>query len=203
MAILTTGKREASVMRPSFAGLGAMALHASHVLVEPGEREGGAEMVKALGGFPGVLGVTSEAFDPQLARVGILMAVRALAAHAQESLAEVFNFDFGAGSGGNPRRIMALLAGQLGVLSLESESGKDAVCERLAIQFGERKLPPVVFQVAAGAVDLSLGNIVGAGVVANTFFDAPANFSVTVQTLETVRAEAEVVTSGALGGAFE
>ena len=98
---------------------------------------------------------------------------------------------------------MTLLAAQLGVLSLQSESRESAMFKFLAVQFGERKLPPIVFHVAAGAIDLSVGSVIGTGVIANMLFDAAADFGVTIQALEAAVAKAEIVTGGAFGGALQ
>ena len=72
-----------------------------------------------------------------------------------------------------------------------------------AVQFSERKLPPVVFHMAMGTIDLSFRSVIGPGVIANMLFDAATDFCVTVQTLEAARSQAEIVTGGALGGAFQ
>ena len=73
----------------------------------------------------------------------------------------------------------------------------------VAVQFRQRKLPPVVFHVAMGTIHLSFGSVIGAGVITDMLFDATTNFCMTVQTLEAASGQAEIVTSGALAGAFQ
>ena len=73
----------------------------------------------------------------------------------------------------------------------------------LAVKFSEGELPPVVFRVAMGAIHLGFGRAIGAGVIANMLFDAATDFCVTVQTLQAATSQAEIVTSGAFGGAFQ
>ena len=98
---------------------------------------------------------------------------------------------------------MTLLAAQLGMLSLQSKSRESAMFIFLAVQFGEGKLPPVVFHVAMGTIHLSFGNVIGTGVIANMLFHAATDFCVTVQTFEAARGQAEIVTSRAFSGAFQ
>ena len=104
------------------------------------------------------------------------MAVRACLTQAQEGPIEVLDLDFDAGGSRYTGSVVALLATQLGVLSLQSESRKAAMWKFLTIQLGEWKLPPIMFQVASDAIHLRLGNIVGTGVIANMFLDATADF---------------------------
>jgi hypothetical protein len=131
------------------------------------------------------------------------MAVRALLAKTQKGPAEVLDLDFGAGGGGYAGSVVALLATQLGVLSLQSEFREAAMSEFLTIQLGEWKLPPVVLQVAAGAINLGGGNVVGAGVITNMLLHPPANFSVAIQAFQAACAKAEIMTRRAFGGTLQ
>ena len=99
---------------------------------------------------------------------------------------------------------MALLAFQLCVFPLQSESCEPAVLIFLGIQSGQRKLPPIVFGVAARAVDLRIRNVVNTAVVAGALLHAVADFFVTIQALQTAAVgETKVVARRALRRAFQ
>lgn len=83
----------------------------------------------------------------------------------------------------NMRDVVPLLARRLSVLSFEDESGGSPMIEFLAVQFGERKLPPIVLHVAVGAIGLGRGSVINARVIARTFFHARTDLDMTIQTL--------------------
>lgn len=169
-------------MRGGFSRLGAMTLGARYILVEAREREASTNMVKARSRLPRVLIVTTQALGAQLACMGILVATLTLLAQTQEGLANIFDLDFCTRGCGDAGGVVALLTAQLGMLSLESKSGEQ-MHKFLTIQFGKRELPPVVLHMAASAINLCVGDVVGAGVVAAMLVQAAADFGVTVQTL--------------------
>ena len=73
----------------------------------------------------------------------------------------------------------------------------------LTVQFRERELAPIMLLVAADAVDLTVGNVVGACMVADMLFHAAADFDMTIQAFEAVGAQAKIMAGGAFGGAFQ
>jgi len=88
--------------------------------------------------------------------VRILVTVHTLLAQTQEGLIQIFHFDFGACRLGNVGGVMTLLAGQLGMLSLQSKSRVSAMIILVTVQFSEGKLPTVMLHVAMGTIHLSL-----------------------------------------------
>jgi len=203
VAVLATGKSHAFVVRRAFPRLGAMALQAGYIFVKSRERVGSSGMIKPIGRLPRVLVVATEALGAELARVGILVAAETLLAQPQVGLIQVLDFDFAAGRRRDMRGVVTLFARQLGVLALQGESRGPAMLEFLAVKLGERKLPPIVLHVAVGAIGLIGGRVVDARVVAGVFVHTPADFGMAIETLETARGEAEIMTGRTLGGAFE
>ncbi len=136
--------------------------------MQPGERKTGAGMIEALGRLPYILIVATQAFRPQLAGVRILVTVHTLPAQTQEGLIQIFHFDFGACDLGNVGGVMTLLTAQMGMLSLQSKSCESPKLIILTAQFGQRKLPTVMLHVAMGAIHLSFGSVIDAGVCENS-----------------------------------
>jgi hypothetical protein len=131
------------------------------------------------------------------------MAVSALLAKTQKGFIQVLNLDFGARGGRYTGGGVALLAAQLGVLSLQSEFREATVWKFLAIQLSKRKLPPIVLHVAAGAINLGGGDVIGARVIANMLIHATADFAVAIQAFQSASAKAKIVARRAFGGALQ
>lgn len=89
--------------------------------------------------------------------------------------------------------VVAAFAGLLTVLPLQREAGLRGVIEILPLQPGQRKLPSVMLHVTARAVRLVGRRRVCLRMKARARGDAPLNFHVTFQTLESKRASAQAV----------
>jgi hypothetical protein len=180
MAILAIRKSQTLVARRGFPGLGTMALGAAYVFMKSSEGESRPEVAKSLGWLPGILIVATQTFRAKLAGVLILMTTEALRAQPQIGLVEVLDLDFAAGRRPDMRGVVTLLASQLAVFSFEGEPGGCTMVEFLTVQFGDRKLPPVVLHVTVSAIGLIRGGVIDAGVITSMFFHTPADLNMTV-----------------------
>jgi len=203
MTCLASCEGNASETRRFFAWPGSMALLAVHCLVHPGQRETRAPVVEARSWLPRLLGMATGAPGAQLAAMLVRVAIEALAAKAQERVAEILELDRGASITRNPPVVVARLAFLPLVRALEDEAGLFAMIEFSTLQAGELESAPIVLHVAARAIPLGRGRFVSPAVQAGVYLNAPCDLSVTIQTFERAAAGAEIVAGRASGDSFQ
>ena len=135
----------------------------------------------------------------KLTPMPVLVATQAVAPEAEEGMVQVLDLDFGARAGGNLLLVVTRLTFLLVMRAFQHKSGLGSVIEARAIQASEDKSTTVMFHMAAHTIDLSIQRLVGASVKARVGSDPPADFRVTIETLEAARTGAEIVARGAPG----
>ncbi len=133
-------------------GGGSMALLAADQTVRPGQNEARFGVVKIACSFPIRRVVAAFATGAQLSPVFVLMTGDAGAGQAKEGAIQVSHGKSGTLRRENPLGVMALVAGQAGMLAIQHKAGLAVVefsWRRVPVDYGE--VFAVMFGVAAGA----------------------------------------------------
>lgn len=155
VAVRAFGERHSRKPRRPPRNLRCVALRASHLRVQPGERESRLAVVDLRRGFPVHKIVALRAICAELSLVGICVARHAVRRQSQECLAQILDLDLGFHCALDVRRHVALTALDPGVPSLQ------AVARLVVVEALEGRLPvnqgkvfAIVLGVASRAVQL-------------------------------------------------
>jgi len=213
MAIGAQAKRESDVarllvqrwlIRACLVRPWSVASLAGNLRMQPGEWVACARVIELdeAERFPVCIVVTLEAIGPEPASVPVLMTGRTIRRDAQECPVQVLYLDLSALACGHELLRMALTTNQPRMLALESPPG-EAVIERLDIPFREREIFTIVFGVAADASRIRTSLSVVGSVQSFCGANAPCDFAMAVQTLESGLAGRQLVAAGAIGQASD
>jgi hypothetical protein len=194
VAFAAGGERGLLVARPRRAGNRLVTFLAGHRLVASAERKSRCGMMEARRRLPAVHRMAAAAFRAGLAPVAVLEAGRAPPPQTEEKVVAVPNLDFGAVRSRDLALVVALLAIQAAVFSLQRETGLGGVVEAAAVQAHEGELRTVVFRVAAYAVGLRGGRLEGPRVKPGARLHPVPDLGVALQAPEAAFTDAEFVT---------
>jgi len=160
-------------------------------------------MVKTADRFPIVEPMALRAILAQASAMCIFVASEAVAGEPKEGTIQILLLKPRALRRGNVSRVMALLAGQRRVLTLQPVA-RLAVIEGLfrRLPMDELELQAVVLRVAASALFV-VGFLQQGGVVAAVCRNALGDFGVALQALELLVAACNPVAGSAIGGPAE
>ena len=203
VTVLATGERQTLEAYCWICRPGTMTALASGGLVRSRQRKGSLCVIESRCRLPRLLRMTSRTRRPQLPRVRIGVATRALAPQPEERVLRIFDLDLHLRFRRHILRRMAALAFLLAMFSFQRETCAGSVIEILAVQPDQLELLSVVFNVAARAVGFRSGRRVSPRVISGARVDAALDLDVTLQALESERAAAQPVTETALRDAIQ
>ena len=203
MTVLATAKCYSRVAWP-FVSSGSVALLATDIAMQAGERIAGLGMVELTDtdAFPVVVVVTLQTIGSELSFVLILMAGGATRRNSQECFAEILDFDGGALTLADMLGSVALTARQSCVLAFERISSF-SVIESPGIPLNQDEVFTVMLGVASRAFHARTRIDVERGVQSLSRGDARRNFRVAIQTLERRRSSGNFVARSAVRHATE
>ena len=183
--------------------VGRVALLAFHFLVQSGERVACLVVIElARGIFPVDEVVALNAIRAEPAFVEILVTCGAGLRDPEERLAEILHLDRGAIGGRDLIGRVALVAREAGVLAFE-QVARFFVIELIGVPFNKREVHAVVIGVTAYAFLTGAGGYVIGSVESTLGGDARADVGVATDAAKLGLSTSELVTVGAVGGAFE
>ena len=139
----------------------------------------------------------------QLAAMRVAVAERATRTQAHKRLVEILDFDFGPRRDAHTVRVVAGFASQRFMFAGQRKIGELIVIEFRFVELRDRELPAIVFLVAAYTIALAAPYVVTARVVPLLLIRFTPDFHMAFQTLESLVADPEVVTSCALRRALQ
>ncbi len=183
---------------------GCMALPASNLCMQPGQRVAGLGMVKLpyVDSFPIVIGMALKAILAQAPIVLVLVAGHAIRGNAQKRFIEVSDFDRGARGRRYVLGAMAAIASHSRVFALEDVSGL-LVVEGPEVPLDQGKIFAVMLGVATHASLAGAQVQVVRGVQPLPARDARSNFGVAIHTSERRLPGSQFMAGGAVTGAVE
>lgn len=160
-------------------------------------------MIESRRRLPTILRMAFCAFGAQLPGMRILVAGAAIRFQAQVGVVQILGLDSAFGRSRNLAGVVARLACQRFVFAQKRKSCQAVVGKGGLVNLSDLELPAIVFQVAADAIDLPAAGVVGARMIALFRVQTLLDIRVAIQAFETLGAQTEVVTGGALGGPFQ